>query len=458
VKSALERELKLDAEPGFELPPDLGEPLPGRLFTSTYHDTPARSLLRCGLTLRRRVEGGGALWQLKLPREEGRQELEAPGGPARLPDELLRLLGAHLRHGPLEPVATLRTRRTGYRVVDGDRVVAEVTVDVVDALVGARLLASFREVEAELVDGDRRDLQRLDRTLRRAGAAASNGRPKVARVVGLAEEPPDPLALRRQLRELERFDPGVRLGDDPEDLHRFRVAPRRSRAIIRVTRPVLGEALEPLSAELAWLAGVLGPVRDLDVLIDHLRPAVADLDVDEAAGEELVAILEEERSRLRTGLAEALDSPRYLALLDRFERDVAAVRLEREDELPALAAAAFKRLRRRGKALRDDDSDDALHDLRKSGKKARYAAELVPAANGKEAARYVDSVKTLQDVIGEHQDAVVAEAALRRIARARTAVAAGRLIAAERERRRRSRAATPEALADVVQRGKAAFP
>jgi CHAD domain-containing protein len=249
----------------------------------------------------------------------------------------------------------------------------------------------------------------------------------------------------------------VRLGDDPEDLHRFRVATRRSRAIIRATQPLYGDTLAPLSAELAWLAGVLGPVRDLDVLLDHLRPAVAALDVDGAAGEELLAILEEQRARHRGALGDALDSRRYLDLLDRFEGDLAGLAPEHEEELPGLAAAAFKRLRRRAKALREDDSDEALHDLRKAGKKARYAAELVLAADGKGVARYVDAVKALQDVVGEHQDAVVAEDALRRIARARTAVAAGRLIAAERSRRAAMRAEVPGAIADVVARGKSAF-
>ena len=39
-------------------------------------------LARGGITLRRRVENGLSRWQLKLPRDEGRDELEAPGGPA----------------------------------------------------------------------------------------------------------------------------------------------------------------------------------------------------------------------------------------------------------------------------------------------------------------------------------------------------------------------------------------
>jgi inorganic triphosphatase YgiF len=56
VKATLERELKLEAEPGFAMPDLGGTPLAPRTFTSTYYDTPARRLLRSGITLRRPKE------------------------------------------------------------------------------------------------------------------------------------------------------------------------------------------------------------------------------------------------------------------------------------------------------------------------------------------------------------------------------------------------------------------
>ncbi|HKU58377.1 MAG TPA: hypothetical protein VJP39_02130, partial [Gaiellaceae bacterium] len=58
MRATLEREMKLEPDPQFELPNGLGRPVESRLFTSTYYDTAARSLLRSGLTLRRRVENG----------------------------------------------------------------------------------------------------------------------------------------------------------------------------------------------------------------------------------------------------------------------------------------------------------------------------------------------------------------------------------------------------------------
>ena len=131
----VERELKLELAEGFAFPDLPGEPLESRLFTSTYHDTPDRSLAGAGITLRRRVENGLSRWQLKLPRGgNARAEVEAPGGPVGPPAPLATLLAAHVRHGQLGPVATLRTRRTGVRVADNGRTIADVTLDSVAVL------------------------------------------------------------------------------------------------------------------------------------------------------------------------------------------------------------------------------------------------------------------------------------------------------------------------------------
>ena len=51
----------------------------------------------------------------------------------------------------------------------------------------------------------------------------------------------------------------MRDGADPEDLHRFRVATRRSRALIRASRPLIRDQLAALDRELRWLGGASGP-------------------------------------------------------------------------------------------------------------------------------------------------------------------------------------------------------
>ena len=90
MQTTVEYERKLDAPPGFELPDLGGEPIEPRVFTSVYHDTAERSLARAGITLRRRTERGRSVWQLKLPVNGARLELEEPGGPAGPPGACAR--------------------------------------------------------------------------------------------------------------------------------------------------------------------------------------------------------------------------------------------------------------------------------------------------------------------------------------------------------------------------------
>ena len=101
----LEREVKLSPSPELSLAHLDGTPLETRQFSSVYYDTADRLLARIGITLRRRLEHGGSLWQLKLPRSGGRLELEDPGGPAETPARIASLLTAVLRARQLAPVA-----------------------------------------------------------------------------------------------------------------------------------------------------------------------------------------------------------------------------------------------------------------------------------------------------------------------------------------------------------------
>jgi CHAD domain-containing protein len=470
MKGFLEREVKLDPGASFALPELPGRPLDARVFTSTYYDSPPRSLARSGITLRRRVENGLSRWQLKIPREQGRDELEAPGGPAGPPPELAKLLKAHARHGKLVPVATLRTHRSGVRVADGERSLADVTFDAVDILDNGHAAGSFAELEVELVDGDDADLDRLARRLRRAGARRTDGQPKLLRVLDLADEPAPGVSagvgeqlrflLGRSLHELESQDPGVRLGEDPEALHRFRVATRRARGVIRSTAPLSDGALAPLDAELKWLTGLLGPVRDLDVLLERLQIEARGLAVDRKGGEQIVAMLQEAREEARDVLLAGLGSARYMRLLASFEAAPAALgQIDEAARLGPLGAAAFAKLRKTADRLAEEPSGEELHALRVRGKRARYAAELAGLDGDARIARFVRAARDLQDVLGEHQDAVVAEQWIRTVShRFSTATAAGRLIEREHERRRLARAAYPEILAEALARGRKAFP
>jgi CHAD domain-containing protein len=117
--------------------------------------------------------------------------------------------------------------------------------------------------------------------------------------------------------------------------------------------------------------------------------------------------------------------------------------------LSTLAAREFRRLRKTAAKLGPGSSDDDLHRARILGKRARYAAELAEPELGKAGRRFVARAKAFQDVLGAHQDAIVAEARLRGLladtAGSGAAFAAGRLVESERARRRDTRKALPRA-------------
>ncbi len=474
MKETLEQELKLRVPDGFELPELEGDALEPRVFVSTYHDTPGLRLARAGATLRHRVEKGKGLWQLKLPRGGDRAELEVAGSPTKVPADIRKLLTALTHRADLVKVARLRTRRAGVRVAEDGRALAEVVLDSVSVLEGRRVARTFEEVEVELVEGDTETLERLAKALRRAGAGKEERRSKVVQALGLdraangaaPEAPGTPaealrLMLRRQYEQLLARDAGVRLGTDPEDLHQFRVATRRLRAVLRAAAPlVVPEWADGLRAELRWLGGALGPLRDLDVLLAYLHRESESLAPGErVALARLFGWFDDERESARAEVLAALESPRYLELLDSLQAAAETPHLvESTTSLETIWRDEHRRLRRAMRSLADEPGDDELHETRIRAKRARYAAELAEPLVGTPAARYVAAAKRVQDALGEHQDAVVAEERVRQlVSRTRTPdahFAAGRLVERQEARRRAARAELHEAWERLQKQGR----
>src|SRR4051812_8272905 len=239
-------------------------------------------------------------------------------------------------------------------------------------------------------------------------------------------------ALARQLGLLEEEEAGARAGD-VDALRRFRIATRRARAF-------LGDANASLRSELRWLAGRLGPARDLDALLEQLRPEVELLGEDRVAGDEIVAELERLRAVAAGVVRETVEDERYRALIAGLRT---AVELEPEPEAAEPARSArreLKRLRATYDALGDTPTDHELHRVRLKAKRVRYAAERDPALE-----ELANAARGLQNVIGVNQDAVIAEERLRAAATEATALAAGRLIERGRARRADARSAVPAA-------------
>ncbi|MEW2633369.1 CYTH and CHAD domain-containing protein [Streptomyces sp. NPDC048389] len=416
---------------------------------AVYYDTADLRLAAASVTLRRRTGGADAGWHLKLPVSPGvRDEITAPLSDG-IPAGLAALVRVHARGEELVPVVRLLSSRDVHHLVDADgALLAELSRDAVVAerLHGGNGTAQWDEIEVELADGgDPAFLDAVDKRLRKAEVRAAAASSKLARALtetgtGPARPSPEPSAartagdqvlayVREQAAAIVAYDPGVRR-DLPDAVHRMRVATRRLRSTLRTHRKVLDRhATQPVIDELKWLAAELGVARDQEVLAERLHSRVDAVPV--------TLLLGPVAARLRqwsvAGAAEArrtavaaLDGDRYLALLDALDGLLAdppllkAAEHAPEDVLAKAVLKEYDRLAARmAHALSlpaGEERDLAMHDARKAAKRARYAAEVARPALGKPAKRFGKRMKAVQQVLGDHQDSVVARQALRDLA------------------------------------------
>ncbi len=440
-----EIEHKYDVPTDFALPDltgvagvaTVGEPAEFQL-DATYYDTKELGLARHQITLRRRSGGHDAGWHLKRKAENqqvsgARTEAQAPL-TREVPEEFAAQLRTVSRGAPLEAVARIRTRRLERPLRDPDGAVLALLADDVVASESPgepAIVQNWRELEVELVDGTPAVLDRVDEALRAAGARPAGSPSKLARALAyrLAALQPSKtkeqtlIRYARQQRDaIVDNEAGVRVGD-ADAVHDMRVATRRLRSHLRTFRKLFDRSrTEPLRDELQWLGGVLGAVRDGDVMSERLGEAVAAEPAELVVGpvaEQIRHRLSVRTSEARKELIAALDSPRYTMLLDALDRLTAAAppKPPKAGRLRRLARRAVRRADRRLDAAMDtavetegDERNVRLHDARKAYKRARYAVEAV---GGKPGRRLAKRFSVLQDVLGAHQDAIVTGELLR---------------------------------------------
>jgi 8-oxo-dGTP diphosphatase len=249
------------------------------------------------------------------------------------------------------------------------------------------------------------------------------------------------IRLLEQVAAMRRHAPWVS-PDNEVELHELRLAARRLRELLGFARPLLNEArADSLRLDLRDLHRRLGPARDADVFVAHLRDELAE---QRETGSEAAALLgRAEAKRLeayRTARA-AVDDASFERLLENLADLVADVRIDSAGFEDLMSTEATKVPKR----VAELSSDESLHQTRIKARRLRFAADI--AGDRSTSAR----AKRLQDFLGEHHDAVVAEQRLRELAEPGTATVVGRLIELEAERRGRARrlAATAwEMLAD----------
>lgn len=429
-----------------------------REITDTYHDTDDWRVYRAGYALRvRRKKGSEAEITMKLlapAKESGvkrRQEISCPldGLDLGHPSKDSGPVGERLYYlaGPkaLKSIFEVRTRRSTYTLGFNGTPAGEVDLDEttipaedeqepvgfgrVEVEVDPNAFSRFEPFVGELREGC--GLSPATRSKYLEGLATRGLEP-----AGLPDLGPTDVdasltlnevafaVLREQFGSFLSHESGVRLGEDPKELHDMRVAGRRMRAAMRVFADALPARLRELENELRWITRALGDMRDLDVQLQLLEGWTSAAPLEDREPLALLGtVLEGRREKARSRMLRVLNSHRYASFVESFTallqgapyRRSKAARQPILEAGPDLIRKRYRKVRKVGDELTESSAPEDYHKLRKRSKKLRYALDFLSNVYGKPVKKTVASLKALQDVLGDHQDAVVAGSYLREL-------------------------------------------
>lgn len=224
--------------------------------------------------------------------------------------------------------------------------------------------------------------------------------------------------LKRLLSDMLANEPGTLADLDSEFLHDFRVAVRRTRSLLGELKRIVAPAtLKRFRGEFAWLGGLTGGVRDLDVYLLKFDRYQASLPASLREGlKPLREFLRYKQHREHSEqLVKALRSARYRKLKQQWGRyldsPIPKRPTARDAKKPVLEVAGrrtwkmYKRVIGEGRAITDESAPGELHELRKSCKKLRYLMEFFQSLYPKKAIKLlIGELKQLQDNLGDFQD------------------------------------------------------
>ncbi|MEX1217611.1 MAG: CHAD domain-containing protein [Acidimicrobiales bacterium] len=236
-------------------------------------------------------------------------------------------------------------------------------------------------------------------------------------------------ALQRLTETMTASFAGVLSGDDPKNLHDFRVAVRRTRTLLQDGAEVIDpESRDRFRHEYRWLGDITTPTRDADVLsfeFPKLAGAVSNSrDVDLTS---FLDVLERHRANCHTEMVTELRSLRRaefgIAWLEFLADDDAWTGCGELAEAPVVSVLtkrverAHHQLIRNGKKISKKSPAISLHELRKEGKRLRYLLECFgPLYNQDAYHTVVEPLRELQNVLGEFQDTEVQATAVLHLA------------------------------------------
>jgi CHAD domain-containing protein len=263
-------------------------------------------------------------------------------------------------------------------------------------------------------------------------------------------------AIANSVERFAAHEAGVVGASHPEDVHQARVATRRLRSDLRTFRDFVDpDWASTLRSELRWLGAELGAVRDTEVMLERLRAhSVLLPDAEHDAAGRVVRRLVGDWEAARQELHGVMTTSRFRALRSRLDIAAKSPKLSAHADGPAkellrpVVRKPWRKLDAAVRSLSTQPADEALHEVRIRAKRCRYACEATEDVFGKATRRFARAVADVQEILGEHQDAVVARAWLAKTAEqcaANEAFAAGALARVETESAEAARRRFPRA-------------
>jgi CHAD domain-containing protein len=210
-----------------------------------------------------------------------------------------------------------------------------------------------------------------------------------------------------------RYEAGLVAYRDTEYLHQYRVALRKARSLISLSKDLLCKKdLSLLRRHLRWIGQATGPLRDLDVICLHF-PVYTEL-VPKNQVTSLTPFktyLLHERQKHHGLLVKLLGEEPYeyfVKSYDSFLRKPRKLKAKAPLSLgsfvPSATNHAVQNILREGRAINDSSPDTDLHTLRKLCKRCRYLFEFFQSLHPHSAESMVSKLKKLQELLGDFQD------------------------------------------------------
>jgi inorganic triphosphatase YgiF len=440
-------------------------------ISNTYFDSPDFRLQRDGVSLRVRTIGRHFVQALKGPPQSGaglhvRAEHEWPLKSGDLDMSLVsatpwkKLVTKAQQDDGLVPICMTEYERRSVALEFPDGTRAQMCVDrgEIRTLPALRVRrAPISEIELELERGDAANLFRLGLALAAdlpvavmTGSKAERGYAlrKGLRAAAPAPARAEPVALddgaataealsaiaQECLRQVAANAQGLVTDDDPEWVHQMRVGTRRLRSCLSLMKRFSADAdMEPLVAEVRWLATLLGTARDWDVFVTETLPPLSAWFARDASAAPGIKRLRDRAARRRRSARkrarEGVASPRFQRLLlaagllsatpPRTSNDGSAggdtgsvASSNGSARASQFAAKLLARRHRKFAAVAqtlEHAGHDERHAARIAAKRLRYVAEFFsPLYPGKRTKTYLETLAATQDALGQFNDAVTA--------------------------------------------------